>query len=54
MGEELAKKFETDVELIPGSGGALEVSVDGREIFSKKKIGHFPTADELSALIRQP
>lgn len=53
MGEELAKKFKAEIELLAGSGGELEVKVDGTEIFSKKKTGHFPTADELSSLIRQ-
>lgn len=51
MGEQLAKKFEAEIELIAGAGGVLEVSVDGSEIFSKKKIGHFPSADEISDLI---
>lgn len=51
MGEKLAKAFNAEIQLIAGTGGVLDVSVDGVEIFSKKKVGHFPTAEELSALI---
>jgi selT/selW/selH-like putative selenoprotein len=53
LGAKLQKQFNAEIELIAGTGGALEVSVDGTEIFSKKKIGHFPTAEELYDLIPQ-
>jgi selT/selW/selH-like putative selenoprotein len=53
LGEELANTFNADIELVAGSGGVLDVLVDGVEIFSKKKVGHFPSAEELSVLIRQ-
>ncbi|MBA3016360.1 MAG: Rdx family protein [Proteobacteria bacterium] len=51
MGEQLAEKCNAKIELIAGSGGVLDVYVDGMEIFSKKKVGHFPSAEELYTLI---
>ena len=53
LGENLQKKCNAEIELLAGSGGALEISIDGLEIFSKKKTGHFPTVDEIYALIIQ-
>jgi len=53
LGEILQEKFNAEIELIAGSGGVLDVSVNGSEIFSKKKNGHFPTAEELYDLIPQ-
>jgi selT/selW/selH-like putative selenoprotein len=40
-----------DSTLTRGSGGEFEVSVDGKLVFSKKKEGRFPDADEVLALI---
>jgi selenoprotein W-related protein len=40
------------VELIAGSGGVYEISVDGRSIFSKKQLGRFPEDGEIVSLIR--
>jgi selenoprotein W-related protein len=42
-----------DAELIGGSGGVFEISVDGRKVFSKKALGRFPTEGEVVGLIRQ-
>jgi selenoprotein W-related protein len=38
------------VELIKGSGGVFEIARDGKLVFSKKKLGRFPTDEELDAL----
>jgi selT/selW/selH-like putative selenoprotein len=35
-----------------GAPGALDVFVDGEQIFSKKKAGRLPRADELISVIR--
>jgi len=51
LGDEIKKQFGAEVEYIAGSGGVLVVNVDGGEIFSKAKSGHFPKADELIGLI---
>jgi len=53
LGDQLTQQTKADIELVAGSGGVLDVCVDGVEIFSKKKVGHFPTADELYPLIAQ-
>jgi selenoprotein W-related protein len=53
--EELRNAFgaEAEVELVAGSGGVYEISVDGRNIFSKKQQGRFPDDGEIVALIKQ-
>jgi selT/selW/selH-like putative selenoprotein len=43
-------KTEAKVELVKGSGGVFEITVDGRLAFSKKQTGRFPTDQELDAL----
>ena len=37
--------------LLPSSGGAFEVTVNGKLVFSKKTTGRFPELDELKAAI---
>jgi selenoprotein W-related protein len=41
-----------EVELVKGTGGVFEVSVDGALKFSKKATGRFPTDAELDALAK--
>jgi selenoprotein W-related protein len=36
-----------DSQLTPGSGGVFDVTVDGKLIFSKKKVGRFPEVQEI-------
>jgi selenoprotein W-related protein len=43
---------DADVELVAGSGGVYEISVDGKTIFSKKQLGRFPEDGEIVSLIR--
>lgn len=49
MAETLKGKYKElkDVELIPSSGGAFEVILDGELIYSKLKTGRFPEDKEL-------
>ena len=42
-----------EVELIAGSGGVFEVSLDGSLVFSKKKLNRFPEDGEIAALVRE-
>jgi selenoprotein W-related protein len=37
-----------DVKLVPSSGGAFEVSLDGDLIYSKLKTGRFPEEKEVT------
>lgn len=39
-------------ELISGSGGVFEITVDGKKVFSKKALGRFPEDGEILGLIR--
>ncbi|MBP1941470.1 selenoprotein W-related protein [Bacillus luteolus] len=41
------------MELIPASGGAFEVTVNGEKVFSKLEVGKFPTAEEVIAKMEQ-
>jgi len=47
----LKSRHQAEVTLTPGSGGVLDVAVDGQIIFSKAQAGHFPTAEELLPLL---
>ena len=38
-----------DSQLIRGSGGEFEITVDGRLVFSKKQQGRFPDLQEVLA-----
>ncbi|MCP5151840.1 MAG: hypothetical protein H6983_09425 [Ectothiorhodospiraceae bacterium] len=39
-----------EVELVRGSGGVFEITVDGALRYSKRATGRFPTDDEVRAL----
>ena len=48
---ELKQAFgDVDVELVESSGGAFEVEVDGKLVFSKLKDGRFPAYQEVPNL----
>jgi len=52
--EELFNHFFRDIqklELIPSSGGAFEVTVNGEKIYSKLETGVFPDTDEMIEII---
>lgn len=52
----LLKEHKNDlggVNLIPSSGGILEVKLDGELIFSKKELDRYPEKDEVEELIRK-
>ena len=52
---EILKDYEakiTSLELIPSSGGAFEIEVDGELIFSKKELNRHPAAPEIKKLIK--
>jgi len=50
LAERLLDKYRnalTEVALQPSQGGAFEVSLDGKEVFSKLKTGAFPDERQL-------
>lgn len=55
LAQELLTTFEADlagVNLMPGTGGVLEVRLNGVLLFSRKQAGRFPESKELKQLIR--
>ncbi len=53
MAAELKQAFpDTDVRLIPSSGGAFEVTVDGELVFSKKASRRHAEPGEVVRLLR--
>lgn len=55
LAQELLTTFEADlagVNLMPGTGGILEVRLNGAVLFSRKAAGRFPESKELKQLIR--
>jgi selenoprotein W-related protein len=53
MGDELKKNLDAEIELIAGSNGIFDVSLDGEMIFSKSAKGRFPEPDEIINLVRE-
>ena len=51
MAARLKEEFDVDTELIQGSGGVFDVTVDGELIFSKHEHDRFPTNDEIVELM---
>jgi len=52
----LLEKYKQKIDhldLIPGSGGCFEVSLDGDLVFSKLAEGRFPEPDEITAQLDQ-
>ena len=49
--DNIKNKFGIDVELIEGSGGVFEVSLNNSLIFSKKELSRFPEENEIEDLI---
>lgn len=55
LAQELLTTFEQDlagVNLMPGTGGILDVRLNGQLLFSRKTTGRFPESKELKQLIR--
>ena len=50
--DRLEPEFGAPIRLRAGAPGALDVYVNGEQIYSKKRTGRLPTADELIKLIR--
>ena len=52
MGDEIKKEIDAEIELVAGSGGVFDISMDGRMIFSKFEQGRYPQPDEIISLIK--
>lgn len=51
MSAEINEAGAHEVNLVGGSGGIFDVTVDGREVFSKFKLNRFPEPGEISRLL---
>ena len=49
---DIEREFGVLIRLRIGAPGALDVLVDGEQIYSKRKTGRLPTSDELIHIIR--
>jgi predicted Rdx family selenoprotein len=49
---DIEREFGVPVRLRMGAPGALDILVDGEQIYSKRKTGHLPMGDEITNLIR--
>jgi len=47
LAKAIEKKFGVKTKMIESGGGVFEVAVDGKTIFSKKKMGRFPDHEEI-------
>ena len=43
---------DLEVELVRGGGGVFDVSVDGKVLFSKHKLGRFPAPGEILSMLQ--
>ena len=51
MQDAIKEKYDLVATLLEGHGGAFEVAVDGKRIFSKLKTFRFPEPEEIFATI---
>ena len=54
LADALKEKYGADVkkvDLVPGSGGAFEVSLNGTLLYSKLETRQFPTTEQIAAAI---
>ena len=49
--ESIERQFGIKAELVKGTGGVFEVSVNDNLLFSKKELGRFPDENEIEDLI---
>lgn len=43
---------EAEISLVKSKGGAFEVLVDAKKVFSKLELGRFPSYREIPALVQ--
>ena len=52
MAAEIKKQMGIDSQVVRGSGGIFDVSVENKRIFSKHEEGRFPTEKEIIDKLR--
>ncbi|MCW5936175.1 MAG: Rdx family protein [Fimbriimonadaceae bacterium] len=43
----------SELVLVPSGGGVFDVVIDGELVFSKRQVGRFPEASEISDQVRK-
>ena len=47
------KKEISNLSLVPSEGGAFEISINGKKVYSKLEVGEFPDLKKIQAVIQQ-
>ena len=50
MSDRFSRIDDAEIELVKGSGGVFEITVDGELVYSKKATGRFPSWKEVEAI----
>ena len=50
MSDRFSQVDGADIELVKGSGGVFEITLDGALVYSKKATGRFPKWKEVEAI----
>jgi selT/selW/selH-like putative selenoprotein len=53
LGDILKKNFDLDIELVAGSNGIFDVSLDGKMIYSKSEQRRFPQPADIIKIIKE-
>ena len=51
MSDRFSRIDDAEIELVKGSGGVFEITVDGELVYSKKATGRFPSWKEVEAMM---
>ena len=51
MRDRFKNREDVRVQLVKSSGGAFEISVNDKLMFSKKKLGRFPSDAEIDVIL---
>ena len=53
LGDELKKDLGAEIELVAGSNGVFDISLDGNMIYSKFEEGRFPQTEDILARVKE-
>ena len=53
LGDELKKNLGAEIELVAGSNGVFDISLDGNMIYSKFEEGRFPQTGDILARVKK-
>ena len=53
LGDELKKNLGAEIELVAGSNGVFDISLNGNMIYSKFEEGRFPQTEDILARVKK-